>query len=108
MTTRDTILAIDEDPGIAALVCDVLGQAGYRGLVAASEDEALLFLRAFKVQLVITDALRPNHSADQWATLDTIRAAAGDAALVICSGHDQHDYADHAAHGYAALLPKPF
>jgi DNA-binding NtrC family response regulator len=108
MATRDTILVVEDDPDLAAALGEALGDAGVRVLTTTSVAGAMRILRAFRVQLVLTDALWQDRATDPWASVDAIRAAAGDAPLILCSGHDAARYAECAAHGCAAFLAKPF
>lgn len=108
MATRDTILVVEDDSGLAAVLVEALGEQGFRVIAAHSLAEATRFLRAFRVQLVLADALWHDRAADPWAAADAIRAAASDAPLVLCSGHDPARYAENASHGCAAFLGKPF
>jgi DNA-binding response OmpR family regulator len=108
MAARDTILVVEDDRDLAAVLVAALGDEGFRVLAAPSLAEATRVLRAFRVRLVLADALWHDRAADPWAGVDAIRAAAGDAPLVLCSAHDPSRYAAHAAHGCAAFLAKPF
>ena len=110
MATRGTILVVDDSPDIAVLIREVLAEEGYRALVAPTVAVALDILAAFRVGLVITDAFYPAPGAtgDLWAALDPLTRAASDTPLVLCTARPAAEYADHAAHGFAALLPKPF
>jgi DNA-binding response OmpR family regulator len=103
-----TVLVVEDDPPIAALLRDILAAEDYRVLPAATLAEALAILRAFRVQLVFTDALRPESQTSPWATLAPLVEAARGAPLILCTAHDPDDYADHTAHGFSAVLPKPF
>jgi two-component system KDP operon response regulator KdpE len=108
MAVRRTILVVEDDADIVALLSDLLGAAGYRVLTAGTATEAQRILRAFRAQLVIADALLPASGEGRWSVLDPILAAAGDAPVVLCSAHDPQEYADYAAHGCTAFLAKPF
>jgi DNA-binding NtrC family response regulator len=108
MAMRWTLLVVDDDADIVALLSDLLGAAGYRVLTAGTAAEALRIVRAFRVHLVIADALLPASGEGRWSPLDAIVAASGDAPVVLCSARDPWEYADYAAHGCAAFLAKPF
>lgn len=108
MTTRSTILVVEDGPDLAAALVEALGDEGFRVLAAASVEEATRVLRAFLAQLVLADALWQGRASDPWAAVDAIRASAGEAPLILCSGQDAARYADYAAHGCAAFLAKPF
>jgi CheY-like chemotaxis protein len=108
MATRSTILVVEDDPDLAEILLEALGGEGFRVLAAASAEEATRVLRAFRARLVLADALWQDRASDPWSAVDAIRAAAGDAPLVLCSAHDAARYADYPDHGCAAFLAKPF
>jgi DNA-binding response OmpR family regulator len=110
METRGTILVVEEAPDIVGFIREGLVQEGYRVLVAPSIAAALDILAAIRVRLVITDAFHPapGQDADRWSPLAPLAAAAGEAPIILCTGRDRREYADLAAHGFAAFLPKPF
>lgn len=53
--TRETILVVEDDEGIAYLQCRVLERKGYRAVSAATEKEALEVLAHEEIALVILD-----------------------------------------------------
>ena len=108
METRGTILVVDDDPDIAGVMRELLAVEGYRVLVAPSIGLARDILAAFRVGLVITDGFHSGMYADRWTPLQPLVDAAAGRPLVLCSAHDLARYADFAAHGIAAYLPKPF
>lgn len=105
MDTRPTLLLVEDDPAIAALLHDALTDEGYRVLVAASPVVGCTILAAFRVGLILTDGFRGDHP---WAPLAPLVAHAGSTPVILCSAHPPRLYADHADHGFAGLLPKPF
>lgn len=109
MATRGTILVVDDTPEIADLLRGVLESHGYRVLVAPTAEVGVQILRAFRVGLVVTDALRPEDAEpdNPWGGLDRLAAAARETPLALCAPGDTGQYAAHAAHGFAACLTKP-
>jgi two-component system nitrogen regulation response regulator GlnG len=107
MDARPTILLVEDDPSIAALLRDVLTDAGYRVLVAATPTVGCTILAAFRVGLVLTDGFHDGGD-DPWAPLAPLVARAVGSPVILCSAHSPTVYADYADHGFAALLPKPF
>lgn len=105
MHTRPTILLVEDDAAVAALIQDVLTDEGYRMLLAATPMLGCTILAAFQVGLVLTDGFR---SHDPWAPLAPLVAQAGRTPVILCSAANPALYADHAAHGFAGFLPKPF
>ncbi len=109
METRGTILVVDDTPDIADLLRAVLTQAGYRVLVAPTAALGLQVLAAFRVGLVLADALPPaDLRGDIWGDLDRLAHAAGGSPLILYDPHGPGRYAEYAAHGFTARLPKPF
>jgi len=107
MDARPTILLVEDDPGIAALICEVLTDEGYRVLLAASPTLGCTILAAFRVGLVLTDGFHDGGD-DPWAPLAPLVAQARSTPVILCSAANPALYADHADHGFAAVLPKPF
>ena len=108
METRGTVLLVEDDPDIAALIRDALGEVGYRALITRTVADAREALAAFRVGLVLSDAFHPGPAADPWAALEPLTQAAHAVPAVICSARPAAEYADYAAHGFAAFLAKPF
>ena len=103
------ILVIEDHDDIRALLAELLREEGYCVLAAADHAEALVLLRAIRVALVLADpAARGADDPARWDGLERLRAAAGDAPVAICTAHLPEAFADFAARGFAALLPKPF
>lgn len=110
MNTRSTILLVDDTPDVADILREGLELDGHRVLVAQTVEVGVQILRAFKVALVLTATLgdtdaEPGHN---WAGLDRLVGAAGNAPLILYAPNEPERYADYAAHGFAGLLPKPF
>jgi len=106
MDARATLLLVEDDPTTTALLRDVLTDAGYRVLVAATPTLGCAILAAFRVGLVLTAGFRGGD--DPWAPLAPLVAQAGSTPVILCSAANPALYADHAARGFAALLPRPF
>ena len=104
-------LVVDDDATIRAVVREVLRDAGYRVVAAATLEEAAEALRHARVGLVLADAQLADVGApggDRWAALEQIRALAGGAPVVIFTAYGECDFPDYAARGFAELLRKPF
>lgn len=56
---KETILIVEDDPIIRSNICDILELEGYETLQAANGEEALLMLRAKKINLIISDWMMP-------------------------------------------------
>ncbi len=105
MDARPTILLVEDDAAVGALIQDVLTDEGYRVLVAATPTLGRTILAAFKVARILTDGFRGD---DPWAPLAPLVSQAGRTPVILCSAANAALYAAHAAHGFAARLPKPF
>jgi CheY-like chemotaxis protein len=103
-----TILVVDEDPTMLMVLRESLTEGGYRGLGVLGVDRALAILRAFRVDLVLTDALLVRGGRDPWAKLDLLRERAGATSVVILSTHAERSFADCIEHGFASLIAKTF
>jgi DNA-binding NtrC family response regulator len=57
-----TILVVDDDPGVCQVLQDLLVTVGYRGVFAATGEDALLKLEGGGVDLVISDDRMPGMS----------------------------------------------
>ncbi|MEO8290109.1 MAG: response regulator transcription factor [Gaiellaceae bacterium] len=57
-----SVLVVDDDAGVRALVADLLEQAGYHARLAASGEEALESARRERPDLVVLDVLLPRLS----------------------------------------------
>jgi signal transduction histidine kinase/ActR/RegA family two-component response regulator len=99
----ETVLAVDDDPAICAILQRTLHAAGYRVLAARSGPEALELARASSVpiDLLLTDLMMPRMSGKQLA--QSLRAAS---AVLYLSGY--FDASTQALIGGERLLPKPF
>jgi CheY-like chemotaxis protein len=66
MSTRGSILVIDDDDELRQTLCDVLDQEGYEVLSAAGGVEALEILRGgARPQLILLDLMMPGMSGWQ-------------------------------------------
>ncbi len=62
MSRERTILVVDDDPGVCQFLQDLLVTVGYRGVFAATGEDALLKLEGGGVDLVISDDRMPGMS----------------------------------------------
>jgi CheY-like chemotaxis protein len=100
------ILVLDDEPEIRMLVAELLRDAGYRPAEAATYDQALALLAAFRFDLVLADP--PDAPDLRRAAPAQLLEAAGGTPVVLCSARDPSELADWAARGFAGLLAKPF
>ncbi len=65
MPYQDTILVVDDEPKILAMVSSYLQSSGYRVLTAATGNQALHLLAAEPVALMILDLMLPDVSGEE-------------------------------------------
>lgn len=101
-----TILVVDDDKAYAAIVCDVLQEAGYRVLVAQNALEALQINQTFsgRIDLVVVDLVMPLMSgialAERIQRTRPVR-------LLLMSGHPGAIRSGWAAPADIAFMRKP-
>jgi len=104
-----TILIVEDDPSISAVVTETLRDEGFRVVAATKHADALTALTALRFGLVLTDtAGGSDGSGDRWPDLDRLRAAAGDAPTVIFSAHHPSAFDGYVERGFAGFIAKPF
>jgi signal transduction histidine kinase/ActR/RegA family two-component response regulator len=105
---RETVLVVEDDAGVRAMVREALEAAGYGVVTASNGREALQEIRdaGTDVSLVITDVIMPEMGGrEMWERLvsDGI-----DVPLIVMSGFPQEEEVDALSRGAAAYLQKPF
>lgn len=105
-----TILVVEDDTVIAALITEVLREEGYSVFAATQAREAIALLGVARVDLILADALvaRSSEASGYWHTLDAIAARANETPIVIITAHQEQVFAGFRERGFAALVPKPF
>jgi two-component system, cell cycle sensor histidine kinase and response regulator CckA len=102
----ETILLVEDDPGVRALAMNVLTRLGYQVLSASSGDEALTLAQqaSVPIHLLLTDVVMPNMSGrDVAAHLKQLRP---DVRVLFMSGYTEE--ALGTLKDGAELLHKPF
>ncbi len=64
-TAKKTILVVDDDPAISAMLAEQLTSAGYDAVCAYSGSEALLAARNYSPDLVLLDLSLPGKSGEE-------------------------------------------
>ncbi|SMF18913.1 Response regulator receiver domain-containing protein [Tistlia consotensis] len=107
---RPTVLVIDDDPDMRALIAATLESAGYQVLTSENGREAVATLIETPVDLVITDLFMPEF--DGLEVIRAIRDCADHLPILAISGSSAYVTMDYLpiAHllGADAVLPKPF
>ena len=106
--TKQSILAVDDEPMALMLVKRILTEAGYDVVTAQSGFECLdLFRqRPFNFQLVLLDLMMPFMDGEE--TLQRLREIRADTPVVLCAGFVQQDRLDRLmSAGLAGFLRKP-
>jgi two-component system cell cycle sensor histidine kinase/response regulator CckA len=105
----ETILVVEDEPGIRALVRKILRRQGYEVLEAANGDEALAICREHpgSIELLITDVIMPEVGGRE--LVDRFHELRGAAKVLYVSGYtdDATIYSGKFPPG-TAFLQKPF
>jgi putative nucleotidyltransferase with HDIG domain len=102
-----TVLVVDDEPNVRALLRAWLESSGYTVSLAASAEEALLALEAGPTGVVVCDLRMPGHDG-LWLT-DRVRRQYPDTAVIIATGvNDVTAVVEGLRQGVVDYLPKPF
>jgi len=106
MSTKATILVVDDEPGIRESLERMLGRQGYKVVVAPDGKEGLSRLREQRVNIVLTDLRMPSMSG-----MDLLRAArsvAPETEVVVMTAYGTVDVAvDAMREGAYDFVTKP-
>jgi CheY-like chemotaxis protein len=104
---RETVLVVEDDDGVRAMICDALEAGGYTVVKATNGREALEAARETEdVSLVLTDVVMPEMSGkEMWEHLSS---AGIDVPLIVMSGFPQETDVTKLAGSASAYLQKPF
>ncbi len=107
MSSRPTILVVEDDARLREALTDILEVNGYEVLQAESAEEALACLAARVPGLLLTDVQMPG--ADGHALLALTKARYPELPVVLMTAYGQIEKAVEAMRaGAADYLPKPF
>ncbi len=108
-TQPETIMVVEDEAGIRALVRKILRRQGYQVLEASNGDEALIVCREHSgtLDLLITDVMMPQMGGRE--LVDRLREQCRDMKVLYVSGYtdDSSIYAGNFPPG-TAFLQKPF
>jgi CheY-like chemotaxis protein len=104
---RETILLVDDDPGIVILESAALTRHGYRVIAAASPDAALALVRARSepIDLILSDIVMPGMSGPM--LVQRLRESAS-TPVIYMSGYERTASLECQPDDGAEFLRKPF
>src|SRR5262245_35455645 len=105
----ETILLLEDDPGVLGMTRAALERYGYSVLVAGNGDEAVRVAQehAGHIHLVVADVLTPGLTGPQ--TVDRLRAANPSLPVLFISGYARSDDIHReVVSGQSTFLQKPF
>jgi CheY-like chemotaxis protein len=103
----ETVLLVDDEPGVRQAVAQMLEYLGYRVLVAPGGKEALERYDAAAVDLVLLDMTMPGM--DGGKTFERLRALNPTVKVVLASGYSrQGRVKEIAARGCKGFIQKPY
>src|SRR4026207_1683416 len=82
---RESILIVDDEPGVRSALAGVLGDEGCRGEAVDSGEAALALLEGRRFDLLLLDVWVPKM--DGLETLSRVRALDPEVAVIMISGH---------------------
>jgi two-component system, response regulator, stage 0 sporulation protein F len=101
-----TILVVDDEPPVRAMIGRALVELGYRVAEAADGPEALRLIRDERPDLVVLDFLMPGMDGAEAAR--EIAALDPDLPIIFSTGHGALRALRDAAGDEASILEKPF
>jgi CheY-like chemotaxis protein len=104
----ETILVVDDEPGVLGLVEVILSRQGYRVLVADSGPKALEICQRHNgaIDLLLTDVMMPGMSGVALAGL--LKSLRQNLGVLYMTGGTLESLADGELDPQSALLRKPF
>src|SRR5689334_12753423 len=106
MTPLASVLIVDDEPAVRALMTRWVTALGMSSVVAANADEALITLKSRHHDLAVIDMRLPGRDG-MWLTHE-VRRHHPDTAVVIATGYSQLLGDDASLYPIADLLIKPF
>ena len=104
----EQILVLDDEPTIGALIEQLLGEVGYRVLLADCARQALEIVGRQQVDLVLSDVVMPGDISG-FQVIDALRATRPSLPIVLITGAGTEEHMSAALdHGAAGFITKPF
>jgi two-component system, cell cycle sensor histidine kinase and response regulator CckA len=103
-----TVLIVEDEPAVRAVVASTLKTEGYRLLLAGSADEAMRIARAHagRIHLLLTDAIMPGKSGIELA--NALVAERPGLAVIVMSGYTEETLKLDGLSQAVSLIHKPF
>lgn len=101
------ILIVDDEPPIADIIAELLGEEGYEAVIASGGDHALQFLADGRADLMLLDLYMPGVSGLD--VLDKLRARGGHESMpIVVMTAGTVDLGELNGRGATGVLAKPF
>ncbi len=101
-----TILCVDDDPAVCALIDRLLREMGHEPVLAGSVNEAIEILTRLRIDLLLADCVMPDR--DGLELLYFVRDEGLRVPTIVMSGYSTAEHAQAAArHGAVDFLSKP-
>lgn len=100
------ILVVDDDLRLRSLLCRYLRENGFAVSAAKDAEQARMFLRQYKFDLLIVDVMMPNESGLEF--LQKLRVDNDVPAIVLTAMGETQDRISGLEAGADDYLPKPF
>jgi CheY-like chemotaxis protein len=109
MAEKKTILVVDDEPTVRALIADVLSMGGYTCINAANGADALRIVEADVVHfdLVLSDVRMPGDVSG-FQLANRVRELCPDTRVLLISGYVEPKIAETIAQEGLRVIPKPF
>jgi CheY-like chemotaxis protein len=103
-----TILVVDDEPSICALLKELLSECNLRVVTAQDGFEALHVLNAIHdpVELAVLDFSMPGMDCE--TLINEIRVMNNNIKLIISSGEPGREFGNPESLGIVAMMPKPY
>jgi len=108
MSTQQTILVAEDEPGIRKVISETLKSAGYRILTASNGNEALAWIESERVDLAIIDLMLPK--VDGWKLCHKLKSSRrySSVRVIILSALVGEDDSGGAMDECDFMMKKPF
>ena len=103
----ETILVVEDEPGLLNLATEILSKQGYHVLSAESAEKALAILRTHTIDLLFSDVIMPKVDGYKLAAL--VKKEFPSVKIQLSSGFNESQHtSDYDEQLEAKLIPKPY